>query len=346
MSALLRLARRIAALFRKDALDREFDDEARAHIEFAVDDYMRQGVSRADAERWARAKFGLVAASRDAHRDARSLGWLEAIVFDLNQAARSLWSDGAYAGVTIAMLTVALALTTTVFAVMDAMLFRGFPLVERNDSLVFLQERGPSGPRPVPYADVAEWRRQSRAFTSFAFVSGRPITFRDHDGHPSDMRIWHVDAATFSLLGVAPLLGRDFTQADQDPGAPQVVMLNHRFWKSRFRGRPDIVGMNVTVNERPAAIVGVMPERFDFPLKIDGDMWMPLIATPALTRRGSNESGLAVVGRLREGVSRAEGRAELETINRRIAADHPETNRGVVPVVMSHAYMNSARTPR
>jgi predicted permease len=341
MSALLRLARRIAALFRRAALDREFDEEARAHIEFAIDDFGRQGMDRAEAERVARARFGLVAASRDAHRDARSLAWASTLAFDLHQAARSLWADRAYAATTVVMLTVALALSTTVFAVADAMLFRGFPLVAHNDSLVFLQERGPSGPRPVPYADVDEWRRQSRAFLGFAFVSGRPITFRDHDGRHSDMRIWQVDAATFGLLGVAPQLGRDFTTADQDPGAPQVVLLNHRFWKSRFAGRPDIVGMNVTVNERPTTVIGVMPERFDFPLKIDGDMWMPLIATPALTRRGSTESGLAVVARLREGVRRDEGQAELETINRRIEADHPETNRGIVPVVMSHAYMNS-----
>src|SRR5688500_5193841 len=118
-------------------------------------------------------------------------------------------------------------------------------------------------------------------------------------------------------------------------------MLNHRFWRSRFQGRPDIVGVRVTVNERPATSIGVTPERFDFPLKIDGDMWMPLIVTPALTRRGSTDSGLAVVGRLRDGVRRDEGRAELEMINRRIEADHPDTNRGVVPVLMSHAYMNS-----
>jgi predicted permease len=341
MSALYRLVHRIAALFRSDELDRQFDEEARAHIEFAVDDYIRQGLGRAEAERLARAKFGLVGASRDAHRDARSLEWLRAIVFDAQQAARSLSRDRDYAAIAIAMLTVALSLSTSVFAVMDAMLFRGFPLVQRNDRLVFLQERGAAGPRPVPYADVEEWRRQAGAFTEFAFVGGRPITFRDHDGRPTDMRVWQVDANTFSLLGVPPTLGRDFTTADQDPGAPAVVMLNHRFWRTRFHGRPDIVGTNVTVNERPAMIIGVMPERFDFPLKIDGDMWMPLVLTPALTRRGSHESGLAVVGRLRDGVSRGQGQADLETINRRIEADHPETNRGVVPLVMSHAYMNS-----
>src|SRR5690349_20226010 len=137
MSVLYRLAHRIAALFRKDALDREFDEEARGHLEFAIDDYMQQGLTRADAERMARAKFGLMATSREANRDARSLGWLEAIVFDLRQSVRSLWSARGYAAVAIAMLTVALALSTSVFAVMDAMLFRGFPLVERNDRLVF-----------------------------------------------------------------------------------------------------------------------------------------------------------------------------------------------------------------
>ncbi len=275
------------------------------------------------------------------HRETRGLAAVDALLFDIRQAVRSLSRDRGFSITAVVTLTLALALNATVFVVMDATLFRGFPLVKRNDRLVFLQERGPAGPRPVPYADVEEWRRQAQAFTGFAFVGGRPITFRDHDGRPTDMRVWQVDANTFSLLGVRPVLGRDFMPSDQDPAADPAVMLNHRFWRSRFHGRPDIVGTRVTVNERPATIIGVMPERFDFPLKIDGDMWMPLIATPALTRRGSTESGLAVVARLRDRVSRDEGRAELETINRRIEADHPDTNRGVVPMLMSHAYMNS-----
>jgi putative ABC transport system permease protein len=341
MSALRRLWQRLRALVSKDALDAEFDEEARIHLELAVDDYLQQGLSRAAAERLARAKFGLAASAKDAHRDARGLAAVDALLFDLRQAVRSLRRDRAFSITMVVTLTVALALNATVFVVMDATLFRGFPLVEHNERLVFLQERGPSGPRPVPYADVEEWRRQAQAFTGFAFVAGRPITFRDHDGRPNDMRVWQVDANTFDLLGVEPLLGRDFVPADQDPGAPLVVMLNHRFWRSRFQARPDIVGVGVTVNERPATVIGVMPERFDFPLKIDGDMWMPLPITPALTRRGSNENGLAVVGRLRAGLGLDEGRAQLETINRRIEAEHPDTNRGVVPLLMSHAYMNS-----
>ncbi len=341
MSALKRGWQRLRALVHKDALDDEFDAEARLHLEFAIDDYLQQGMSRPEAERLARAKFGLIASAKEAHRDARGLAALDALVFDIRQAVRSLRQDRGFSITTVVTLTVALALNATVFVVMDATLFRGFPLVQRNDSLVFLQERGPSGRRPVPYADLEEWRRQAQAFTGFAFLAGRPITFRDHDGRPNDMRVFQVDAGAFSLLGVAPLLGRDFMPSDQDPGAPQVVMLNHRFWHSRFQGRPDIVGTSVTVNERPATVIGVMPERFDFPLKIDGDMWMPLTVTPALTRRGSTDNGLAVIGRLRDGVSRETGQAELETINRRIEADHPDTNRGVVPVLMSHGYMMS-----
>lgn len=195
MSRLFRLARRIAALFRNDAHDREFDEEARAHIEFAIDDYMRQGLSRPAAERIARAKFGLVASAKDAHREARGLAAIDALLFDIRQAVRSLRRDRALSTTTVVTLTVALALNATVFVVMDATLFRGFPLVKQNKSLVFLQERGPTGPRPVPYADVDEWRRQAQAFTGFAFVAARPITFRDHDGRPTFKPLVYVPFA-------------------------------------------------------------------------------------------------------------------------------------------------------
>jgi putative ABC transport system permease protein len=137
------------------------------------------------------------------------------------------------------------------------------------------------------------------------------------------------------------MLGRDFAAADEVPGAASVVILNYRFWEGRFGKRADIVGLTVHINGAPATVIGVMPERFDFPTKVDEDLWMPLVYTPDLPRRGLTPGGFTVVGRLREGVSLRQARAELETINRRLQADYPATNRDLIPTLATHAQMNS-----
>jgi len=266
---------------------------------------------------------------------------LDGLRYDLRLTLRGLRRDRTFTLAAIAMLALAIGLNVTVFTVMDAILFRGSPLVTRNDRLLYIQERGPSGACCIAYLDFLDWRAQARAFEGLAIVTGRAVTFRDGDGRPLDMRTTTVSANTFGLLGVPPMLGRDFAPADERPGAPPVAILNYRFWESRFSRRADIVGVTVHINGAPATVIGVMPERFDFPLKVEDDFWMPVVPTPELQRRGLSPGGFTVVGRLREGVSQEEARAGLETINRRLEADYPATNRGLVIRFATHAEMNS-----
>jgi predicted permease len=263
--------------------------------------------------------------------------------FDTRVAARGLWRDRAFSLAAMAMLAIALGLNTTVFAIMDAMLFRGYPLVKENERLVYLQERGPSRACCISYLDFEDWRAEARSFEGLVFVGERGISFRDGDGRPSDMRVTAVSANTFSLLGVAPALGRDFIAADELPGAGPVVMLNHRFWASRFGSRPDVVGQTVSIDGVTATVIGVMPQRFDFPLQIADDMWVPIRLEPQQRQRHVTDRGFLAAGRLRAGVSRDEARAELETINRRLEAAYPESNRGMVPTLASHPEINSGR---
>ena len=253
-------------------------------------------------------------------------GALEGVLFDVRLALRGLRRDRAFAITTIATLAVALALNVTVFTVMDAMLFRGLPLAARSDRLLFLRMRKPSDlpccAGPVLYADVAAWRAQSRAFQDLAFGGSDPITFRDGDGRPLDMTVSRNSANTFGLLGVRPALGRDFVHADELPGAPPVAIISDAFWERRFGKRADVVGLTVHVNGAATSIIGVMPE--GFVLVSEQDLWMTLLPTPAL------EGG--AIGRLRDGATQEEARAELETFTRRLQAADSATLRGVPSV--------------
>ncbi len=338
MSALKHAWARFLALFRRDALDREFDEEAQLHLDLVVDEYVRRGMSEADARRLARIKFGAVEASKDAHRDERGLAWLDGIVYDLRFALRGLRRDRAFTVTAIVTLALAIGLNVTVFAVMNTMLFRGFPLVKRNDRLVYVQERYPPAVCCVSmsYSDFEEWRAHAQSFDGMAFIGEKRITFSDDGGErPVETLTFRISVNAFGLLGVPPLLGRDFVPADEEPGAPPVAILSYRFWKLRFEKRSDIVGHIVRIDNAPATVIGVMPERFDFPDQ--QDLWMPLAQGPELRSRGPTVGSYMAFGRLARVGTVGGARAELETINRGLAASYPVTNRDVVPRVYTYS---------
>src|SRR2546428_3924099 len=256
--------------------------------------------------------------------------FLEGVFYDLRLALRGLRRDWAFTLAAIAMLALAIGLNVTVFTIMNAMLFRGAPLATRSDRLVYVELRKPSGrAASVLYADFEAWRSQAQAFEGLAFAGGGgPVTFRDGGrGRPIDMTFYRVSANTFGLLGVRPALGRDFVPADEATGAAPVTILSYRFWVSRLGKRADIVGSTVQINDAPATVIGVMPEGFVH--VYEQDLWMPLARTADLA--GS------VFGRLRDGATRQAARAELKTINRRLAAADLVTDRRVVIAVWTYS---------
>lgn len=344
MSGLKRAWRRLLSVFKRHDLDRDFDEEARSHIEFAIEDYVERGLPLPEAQRLARRSFGSLAASKDAHRDSRGLPGLEGFSFDLTHALRGLRRDRAFTLSAITMLALAIALNVTVFTIMDAMLFRGFPLVQRNDRLVYLQERYPSGVCCISYRDFEDWRSQAQSFESLSYIGGTPISFSAPGARSIDTMAFLVSTNLFGMLGVPPMLGRDFAPADETPGAPPVAILNYRFWENELAKRPDIVNSTVHINGAPATVVGVMPERFDFPTR--QDVWMPVNHTTELHQRGLTRGGFTAVGRLRNGVRPEEARAEIEAINRRLESDYPATNRGLIPTIVTYAQMSSGADAR
>jgi predicted permease len=262
-------------------------------------------------------------------------------LFDLRHGLRGLRRDRGFTLTAIVTLAIAMALNVVVFTVRDAMVFRGLPLAERSNRLLFIGMRKPSDlpccPGPVTYADFEAWRAESRAFGDLAFGRrSEPITFRAATGRPIDMTVSRHTVNTFGLLGVQPMLGRDFMNADVIAGAPAVAIISHEFWERRLNKRADVIGLSVFINATPASIVGVLPEQFA--LIYPQDMFMPLARAPATEGR--------VIGRLRDGATQAEARAELHTITRRLPPVDPGTTRGTPSVATyteAHVAPDAAR---
>ncbi len=318
--------KRLRALFLRGQLDRDLDDEIRSHMELAIEDYMRRGYPPAEARRMARLKFGAIEASKDAHRDARGMVWLEGLFHDLRFAVRGLARDRGFTLTSIMMLALVIGLNLAVFAVVNTMLFRGFPLVKDNSRFVYIQERYTiTNGCCLLYADFLGWRDRVRSFREMAFLGAKPVLINDNEYGARDANPTLITANTFALLGVRPALGRDFVPADELPGASQVLILPYGDWVTRYGRRADIIGHQLRINKAPATIIGVMPEGFDFP--VHGAMWMPLQPTKEMLDR-KVDGGLAI-GKLTTGATIERARTELDGVNQTLEAAFPASNKGV-----------------
>ena len=322
----MRAWRRLVALFRRDHLDRDLEDEIRSHVELATEDYLGRGYPPAEARRQALLKFGAVQAAKDAHRDSRGWAWLEGLFYDLRHAVRALARDSSFTLTSIGMLALVIGLNVAVFAVINTMLFRGFPLVKNNSRLVYIQERySLTNGCCLLYADFLAWREQVHSFSGMAFAGAKPVSIGDSDSGNRDDYPTLVTSNTFELLGVRPALGRDFVPADELPGAPQVLILPYADWVTRYGRRADIVGHQLRVNKAPATIIGVMPDGFDFP--VHGAIWMPLQPTKEMLAR--KVDGFLAIGRLSAGATLERARAELDGVNQTLEMAFPASNKGV-----------------
>jgi len=251
---------------------------------------------------------------------------------DLRYAVRTLAKSPGFTAIAVLTLGLGIGATSTVFTSVNALLLRPYPYRDQS-RVMALREDKPSDDirgNEVSYPNFVDWRAESRSFDDLAAYSGRSMNVAGGD-EPELVRGEEVSDGTFRLLGMAPIVGRDFQPEEGRPGGPGVVLLSHGLWQRRFGGDRAIVGRPIQLNGVPTTVVGIMPEGFAFPG--GAQLWVPL-QRDATTGRGNH--WLEVVGRLRPGVSNAQAHAELGAIAGRLAERFPDSNRGwtvsVVPL--------------
>ena len=248
---------------------------------------------------------------------------------DIRLSFRTLMKNPGFTAVAVTMLALGIGVNATVFTVTNAVLFKGFPFVDRNDRIVYI-----SGPYAccVSYPDFEDWRAQAKSFEGMAVVHGIGIILSDKSGFPERYEATEVSAGTFQLIGQSPILGRDFTSSDETPGAAPVAILSYGFWENRFGKDPSIIGRTVRMNGAPTTVIGVMAQGFSFPQR--QALWVPLVPTPNVQRREARDLWF-VFGRMAEGVTIESARAEMKTIGSRLANAYPLTNQDFFPVVQN-----------
>ena len=247
-------------------------------------------------------------------------------VQDLRLAVRAVWKGRVSTAAILLTMAVAIGGTTAMFSVVHAVLIEPLPYAN-PDRLVRVWERHVPrnrGRNVVSPANFTEWRSRSTTLQDLAAVSPRPIALTG-DGPPEQAAGAAVTWNLFAVLGVDPVLGRSFVESDGVTNAEPVVLVGWRVWQRRYRGDPSLVGRSISVNDRAARVVGVLPEGFRL-LGSDIDVWLAFTTSDAW--RVPRGRSLEVLGRLRPGVTLDEANAEMDTIAVALEKQWPDFDAG------------------
>jgi putative ABC transport system permease protein len=258
---------------------------------------------------------------------------------DITYAFRTLRRNPGFTAVAVITLALGIGANTAIFSIVNPFLFRPLPF-EEPDRLVHLFHTDPVtgwDQMRFSYPQYLDYKEQHEVYEDLAAYNYtvRNIT---GSGEPWSTTVGRVSANTLDLLGVRPALGRGFLPGEDQLGQPDIAILGHGIWQSRFGGDPSIVGQTINLDGAPHEVVGVMPRNFNFPYG-GVKMWTTLRVDPSRSQRhGGN---YLVIGRLRPGAKMTGALAEMETIHQRLAADYPDDDGrfGVNIIPLRHALL-------
>jgi predicted permease len=325
---------RLVAVFRGAPLDADLDAEMASNMEAAVQDHLRRGLSPAEARRQAMVRFGGVTQAMEQHREARGLPAFEVLRQDLGYTFRTLRRDRGFACVVILVLALGVGANVAEFSVVNTLLLR--PLAFRNpDRLVWFSNNGGSGLSSQTYTVSAfeEFRSHNQSFQD---VSSYQTFFNSIQyklaGRNDALPIVGVQVAEnfFPMLGVEPSIGRLFTPEECRKGARATVLLSHAFWQRQFAGDPGIVGRTLPIKATPfdfngpVTVIGVLPATFDFGSVFSPGMHVDFYMPAFMDFWRTWGNTLAIVGRLKPGISLGQAQAESDIVFPQLRAAHKE----------------------
>jgi predicted permease len=316
---------RLANLARARRLSRDLDREIAFHLAERVDELVAAGMSREEAERTARRRFGNPTALKERTRDVDVLGWLESILADLRYAVRALRRSPGFAAVAILSLGLGIGANTAIFSIVDAVMLRSLPVVRPQELLLVTM----GGQRAHVTNPIWEQLRDRQEVFSGVFAIGDEDFDLAGGGEVRRVSGAWVSGAFFSTLGVPAAAGRLLAAADDVRGCPAIAVLGHDLWRNEYAGDPSVVGRPISLDGHPFTIVGVAaPGFFGVEVGRAVQVYAPLCAKTVLGGADVLEQRsywyLRIVGRPKADVS-------VAALRGRLAALAPEVYAATVP---------------
>ncbi len=318
------------------SIERAVDDEIRFHLQMRIEDLMRQGQSREDAERNAVQEYGDVSAARRelASIDARHARggarreWFESVAQDLRFGLRGLRSRPGFTLTVLLTLALGIGANAAIFSVVNAVLLRPLPFA-RPDRLVTVWESFTSRAESrseASYPDYLDWRERNRVFSDLGGYHG--AGFLLGGAQPATVGGARVTANFFDVLGVHAVAGRTFAAGEDAVGAPHVVVLSYGFWQRQFGGDRGVVGRPITLDGAAATVVGVLPQGFQLAGRNAGaEIIAPIDRDQAYRERRGNH-WINIVARMRDGVTIDNVRQDMSRVMHDLEREYPRTNTG------------------
>jgi predicted permease len=330
---------RITGFLRPAAGERDFANEIQSHLEHQIDDNLRAGMTPDEARRRALARMGSVASVSEAHRDRRGLPGLEAVIQDVRYALRGLGRNRGFATAAILTLAIGIGVNSSIFSVVYGVLFAPLPYAN-PEQLITIWSSHPEARRQYNAMSLDNARDLKKTMTTVASmemlqarITPASLLLNGENVPVSGAR---VTPGLFGLVGAQPLLGRTLQPGD-DAGA---IVISYAIWQRLFAGDPSVVGRTFNEGRSAATVVGVMPKGFQLPYpsmlqaavtftsSSDVDFWVPLLDPRPDAMPPRSDRTLAVVARVKNGVSMDEARADLDVAWRQLVQSYPSDNGG------------------
>ncbi|MGA3203589.1 MAG: ABC transporter permease, partial [Bryobacteraceae bacterium] len=317
---------RIRSLFGKKAAEAALDDELSFHREQQLEKHLKSGLTRDEAMRRFRIEFGGLDQTKEEWREASGVNLIETLWRDLRYALRTLRKSPGFTIVALLTLALGIGANTAMFSIVYGVLLRPLPYKDPSRLIVLNETNARVGKVSVSYPNFEDWRQQSRAFSQMAAVIS--VSFNlGAVSQPENITGEAVSPNFLSMIGVRPILGRDFDASEEKAGTEPVVLLSYPLWQSHFGGNSNVVGQTITLNGRRFTIVGVLPPDFR---TLDKTDVMEPTGVWATNNSSTNDRGdrgdMVVAGRLAPGMTLAQARAEMEELAARLANAYPATN--------------------
>jgi predicted permease len=314
---------RLRALLARARVERELDAELQFHLDREIEENLAAGLRPDEARAAAIRSLGSFSNIKDRCRDSLGLRIVDELRQDVSCARRALSSSPGFTAVAILTLALGIGANTAIFSVVNAVMLRPLPY-PRADRLVRIWESNPDLGRPlssVSDPNFLDWRAQARAFSALAASQGTRFTLG------SNQRAEIVDGARvttdfLTVLGISPVLGRNFTPDEDGPGTNvRVAIVSDGLWRRALGSDASTLGRQISLSGNLYTVVGILPPAFRWE---DADVLVPL----PLPERARGDHQIQVIGRLDEVATLERAREELAAIASKLSRQYPDSNRG------------------
>jgi predicted permease len=320
---------RFLSLFRRARLDQEHDAEVAAHLDLAIDENRKNGMSAEEARRQALIQLGGVAQTKENYRDHRGIAWLETLFRDLRFALRILRKSPGFCVVAILALALGIGFSSVVFSIFYNGILHPFTYRDPNRlaSPIIFDTR--DGDRPFRGAfqldEVVAFRNQNHTLEDISAITGWDVLYTRR-GASEQVHGCVMTPNAIDFWGVRPLFGRGFLDRDTQPSADPVILLGYLYWQKEFQGDKSVIGSTMIIDNRAHTIVGVMPRRFYL---WGADFYKPIAwirPEPAIRDAMANNEPyfFFVTGRAKKGVSADTVNADLKAVAETLVPLHKE----------------------